>query len=88
MGSDVTTTDVIDGESGRDREILGPPILVQVYDRAIAERLLIYSVLLRHRYQLPVRSILLLLRPAADGPAASEEVLRQTQSAADTAAHT
>jgi predicted transposase YdaD len=52
------------------------PWLAQVefqssYERTLPDRLLAYSVLLRYRYQLPVRSILLLLRPAAAGPAVS-----------------
>jgi hypothetical protein len=38
------------------------------YERDLGERLLEYSVLLRRRHHLPVRTIVLLLRPAADGP--------------------
>jgi predicted transposase YdaD len=39
------------------------------YDRELAERLLQYNVLLRRRHRLPVHSVVLLLRPRADGPA-------------------
>lgn len=39
------------------------------YDAEMDERLLVYSVLLRRRYKLPIRSVVVLLRPEADGPA-------------------
>jgi predicted transposase YdaD len=38
------------------------------YDRELGERALEYSVLLKRRHRLPIRSILVLLRPEADGP--------------------
>lgn len=41
------------------------------YDASMATRLLRYNALLRHRYGLPVTSALVLLRPAADGAAAT-----------------
>jgi predicted transposase YdaD len=41
------------------------------YDAEMDERLLVYSVLLRRRYRLSVRSVVVLLRPEADGPAMS-----------------
>ena len=49
------------------------PYLVHVefqasHDPAMAERLLRYHVLLRYKHQVPVRSVVLLLRPRADGP--------------------
>lgn len=41
------------------------------YDRDIGLRLLRYNVLIEYRHQLPVQSILILLKPESDGPAAS-----------------
>lgn len=41
------------------------------YDAEMDERLLLYSVLLRRRHTLPVRSVVVLLRAEADGPAMS-----------------
>ena len=38
------------------------------YDATLADRLLLYNVLLTRRHGLPVRSIVILLRPKADGP--------------------
>lgn len=50
-----------------------PPWLLNLepqagYERDLGERLLEYSVLLRRRHHLGVRTIVLLLRPAVDGP--------------------
>ena len=39
------------------------------YDSTMPARLLRYSALLHHRHALPVASVLMLLRPEADGPA-------------------
>lgn len=41
------------------------------YDAALPDRLLRYNVLLKNRHDLPVRSVVMLLRPKADGPAMS-----------------
>lgn len=49
------------------------------YDRAMGERLLRYNVLLRYRHGLPVRSIVLLLRREADGPALTGAVRDGTE---------
>jgi predicted transposase YdaD len=38
------------------------------YDRELGERTLEYSVLLKRRHRLPIQSIIVLLRPEADGP--------------------
>ena len=38
------------------------------YDPDMPERMLRYNVLLRYRHRLPVQSLLVLFRPAADGP--------------------
>jgi len=37
-------------------------------DPSLVRRLLLYNALLHHRYDAPVHSLLILLRPAADGP--------------------
>src|SRR5207253_11468456 len=37
------------------------------YDSTLSERILQYNVLLRVRHSLPVRSVVILLRPEADG---------------------
>jgi predicted transposase YdaD len=39
------------------------------YDPQLPERVLFYSILLSRRHQLPVHSVIVLLRPEADGPA-------------------
>ncbi|MGL4553659.1 MAG: hypothetical protein ACRC33_21055 [Gemmataceae bacterium] len=39
------------------------------HDAGIPERLLLYSTVLSGRHEMPVRSVLILLRPEADGPA-------------------
>jgi predicted transposase YdaD len=44
------------------------------YDADLPERKLLYHVLLRRRHKLPVRSVAILLRPAADGPAMTGEL--------------
>lgn len=44
------------------------------YDRSLAQRLLRYSVLLQGRYDVPVRSIVVLLRTEADGPEMAGEI--------------
>ena len=55
--------------------VSGPqPWLVQIelqasYDPALGDRLLEYNVLLHRRHEMPVQSVLVLLRPKADGPA-------------------
>lgn len=41
------------------------------YDSGIGLRLLRYNVLIEYRHQLPVQSILILLKPESDGPAAN-----------------
>ena len=41
------------------------------YESGIALRLLRYNVLIEYRHQVPVQSILVLLRPESDGPAAN-----------------
>src|SRR5438552_3883906 len=38
------------------------------YDADLPRRMLRYNVLLNHRHGLPVRSVVILLRPKADGP--------------------
>src|SRR5258708_26315459 len=38
------------------------------YDGDLCERMLRYNVLLKNRHALPVRSVVILLRPKADGP--------------------
>lgn len=38
------------------------------YDAKLPQRMLRYNVLLNNRHGLPVRSVAILLRPAADGP--------------------
>ena len=49
------------------------------YDRSLALRVLYYSILLFYRHRLPVRSVIVLLRPKADGPAMNNIVrLRHT----------
>jgi predicted transposase YdaD len=44
------------------------------YDRELGERALQYNVLLRRRHSLPVWSVIMLLRPEADGPEMTETV--------------
>lgn len=51
------------------------------YDRKLPDRKLLYNVLLTHRHGLPVRSVVLLLRPKADGPAMTGSVNRTLWSA-------
>src|SRR4051812_22822045 len=58
-------TDIVRGQGDPPQRIIdlnfqsGP-------DDALASRLLLYNTLLHHRYQVPVHSQLVLLRPAAD----------------------
>jgi predicted transposase YdaD len=51
------------------RPYLGHVEFQSGYEADLGERTLQYSVLLRRRHHLPVRSVIVLLRPAADGPA-------------------
>lgn len=44
------------------------------YDASLPERMLRYNVLLKVRHELPVRSVVILLRPRADGPEMTSEV--------------
>lgn len=53
---------------GRDRWLLLVEMLAS-YKPHIPERTHFHSALLAHRHELPVRSVLVLLRPEADGPA-------------------
>ena len=48
--------------------------LQATYDRTLGDRLLRYNVLLHSRHGLGVRSVAVLLRPAADGPALTGRV--------------
>ncbi len=51
------------------------------YDPAIGRRLLRYNALLDYRHNLPVESVLVLLREGADGPAASGQYVRRVGAA-------
>ncbi|HEX6985712.1 MAG TPA: hypothetical protein VF170_10055, partial [Planctomycetaceae bacterium] len=51
------------------------------YDPTLPDRMLLYSTLLTHRHAVPARSVALLLRPKADGPAMTGSVLRAAPAA-------
>jgi len=53
------------------------------YDATMGERLLRYNALLRYRHALPVRSVVVLLRPEADGPAVNGLVESGSEAAQD-----
>src|SRR5689334_13686564 len=53
------------------------------YEEDLPERALLYSVVERHRYQMPVKTAVILLRPEADGPAMTGRIQEQEENADD-----
>jgi predicted transposase YdaD len=72
MNAELST---ITAEADSLLKVEGPtPWIAQIevqssYDKTLPQRMLKYAVLIRGRHDLPVRSVVLLLCPAADGPA-------------------